>query len=246
MKGIVLAGGTGTRLYPLTKVTNKHLLPVYNEPMIFKPIKTLRDSGISDITVVLGGESIGEVVRVLGNGSELGVRLSFVYQEAPMGIADALFTTRDLCAGRKVAVILGDNIYEDTFAAEAEAFEADEDAGCYLFLKEVEHPTEFGVALLDGETVIDIEEKPAEPKSSMAVTGIYFYDTTVFDRLGAMIAAGASSPRGEFEITTLNMAYVVEGKAKAFFVDGFWSDAGTIDTLLATSAYLAGLKRGQG
>jgi glucose-1-phosphate thymidylyltransferase len=242
LKGIVLAGGTGKRLYPLTKVTNKHLLPVYDEPMIFKPIKTLRDSGIMDITVVLGGESIGDVVRVLGNGSELGVRLSFVYQEAPRGIADALFTTRDLCAGQKIAVILGDNIYEDTFAAQAEAFEAEPGTECYLFLKEVENPAEFGVALLDGTTIIDIEEKPADPKSSMAVTGLYFYDTTVFDRIEGLIAANAYSARGELEITTLNMLYVQDRMAKAFFIEHFWSDAGTIDTLLSTSNYLAGLR----
>ncbi|MBD3211816.1 MAG: NTP transferase domain-containing protein, partial [Candidatus Lokiarchaeota archaeon] len=182
MKGIILAGGTGSRLSPLTQVTNKHLLPVYNEPMIFKVIKTLTNSGIEDITIVLGGESVGDFVRLLGDGSGFGAHLNYVYQQRAGGIAEALYLTKKIVDGHKVAVILGDNIFEDTFTQEFKDFEKSSKYQCSLFLKSVQDPERFGVASLGKENIIEnIVEKPQKPETNYAVTGLYLYDEKIFD-----------------------------------------------------------------
>lgn len=249
MKGILLAGGTGSRLLPLTRVTNKHLLPVYDEPMVFKPLKTLRESGVKDIVIVLGGESVGDFVRLLGSGNELGVNLSYVYQDGAGGIAEALSLTRDIVEGHKVAVILGDNIFEDTFTGELETFMKDKKHGCYLFLKKVNNPSRFGVATVD-ETgrITNLVEKPSNPNSNLAVTGLYFYDETIFEKIDKVVETVGYSNRGELEITDVNNLYVNEGRCKAMLLKSFWSDAGTFKTLLHSSNFIATLvdSRGKG
>ncbi len=239
IKGIILAGGTGSRLSPLTKVTNKHLLPVYDEPMIYKVIKTLTNSGIKDITIVLGGESVGDFVRLLGNGSEFNANINYVYQQQAGGIAEAIFLTEKIVKGHKVAVILGDNIFENTFKTEINLFENSNDFQCYLFLKEVNDPERFGVAELnDDNTIKLIEEKPKIPKSNFAVTGLYLYNEKIFDVIKNVVDKSGYSKRGELEITDVNNYYVKNFKTKAIMIDGFWSDAGTFDTLIKSSNYL--------
>jgi glucose-1-phosphate thymidylyltransferase len=213
---------------------------VYDEPMIFKPIRTLKNAGIENIIIVLGGESIGDVVRVLGNGNDLGVDLAFVYQDKPGGIADALYTVRNLVKDEKIAVILGDNIFEDSFDAIAREFEAQDDYGCYLFVKEVDDPRQYGVAELDENGgIIGVEEKPSNPKSNLAVTGLYFFDAAAFSYLGELEQSGVRGQNGELEITTLNNVYVENKKAKIVHVNGFWADAGTRDNLLKASMHFA-------
>ncbi|HMF32765.1 MAG TPA: sugar phosphate nucleotidyltransferase [Candidatus Lokiarchaeia archaeon] len=238
MKGVILAGGTGSRLSPLTKVTNKHLLPVYNEPMIYKVIRTLTESGITQITILLGGESVGDFIRLLGGGEDFGAKFSYVYQKGAGGIAEALNLTREIVKGENIAVLLGDNIFEDRFKAEVEMFEQDPDNECYLFMKPVPDPQRFGVAELDeNNQIISIEEKPQEPKSNYAVTGLYFYRPNVFEMIDEVIGGIGYSRRGELEITDVNNLYVNKSKAKAMFVNGFWSDAGTFETLLKSSIF---------
>ncbi|MFX0035963.1 MAG: sugar phosphate nucleotidyltransferase [Candidatus Hermodarchaeota archaeon] len=233
IKGVILAGGFGTRLSPLTKVTNKHLLPVYNEPMIYKVIKTLTNSGIKDITIVLGGESVGDFIKLLGDGSEFDANFSYVYQQGARGIAEALYLTKKIVKGHKVAVILGDNIFENTFGNEVKEFENSREYNCFLFLKEVSDPGRFGVAELNkrGE-IINIEEKPKQPKTNLCVTGLYFYDKDIFDVIKTIIVEIGYSARGELEITDVNNYYIKRGKTMAKIVKGFWSDAGTFETLL--------------
>jgi glucose-1-phosphate thymidylyltransferase len=239
MKGIILAGGTGSRLSPLTQVTNKHLLPVYNEPMIFKVIKTLTNSGIEDITIVLGGESVGDFVRLLGDGSDFGAHLNYVYQQRAGGIAEALYLTRKLVKGNKIAVILGDNIFEDSFKDEFQEYEKSNSVQCNLFLKAVEDPERFGVPELTKEkNIIKIEEKPKEPKSNYAVTGLYLYDENIFDVIEYVMQEIGYSDRGELEITDVNNYYIKNYNTKAIFVEGFWSDAGTFDTLMKSSQFV--------
>lgn len=239
MKGIILAGGTGSRLSPLTQVTNKHLLPVYNEPMIFKVIKTLTNSGIEDITIVLGGESVGDFVRLLGDGSGFGAHLNYVYQQRAGGIAEALYLTRKLVKGNKIAVILGDNIFEDSFKDEFQEYEKSNSVQCNLFLKAVEDPERFGVPELTKEkNIIKIEEKPKEPKSNYAVTGLYLYDENIFDVIEYVMQEIGYSDRGELEITDVNNYYIKNYNTKAIFVEGFWSDAGTFDTLMKSSQFV--------
>ncbi|MBA7528058.1 Glucose-1-phosphate thymidylyltransferase [subsurface metagenome] len=224
---------------PLTRVTNKHLLPIYNEPMIFKVIKTLTNSGIEDITIVLGGESVGDFVRLLGDGSEFGAHLSYVYQQQAGGIAEALYLTRKIVKGHKIAVILGDNIFEDNFQSEIQEFELSNTFQCFLFLKEVKDPERFGVAELTEESIIkNIEEKPQKPKSNYAVTGLYLYDEKIFDVIKYVIEEIGYSNRGELEITDVNNHYVKNYKTKVIKVDGFWSDAGTFDTLIKSSNFI--------
>ena len=237
MKGVVLAGGYGTRLYPLTKVTNKHLLPIYDEPMIYKPIKTLVNSGITDITIVLGGESVGDFIKLLGDGSELGAKFTYVYQQKAGGIAEALYLTKNIIKGHKIAVILGDNIFEDTFEKEAKYFEKYNEF-CHLFLKEVDNPERFGVAELNDEILVSITEKPEHPKSNYCVTGLYFYNSRIFKVIEFVIDKIGYSNRGELEITDVNN-YYIEGNPMARYtiVEGFWSDAGTFDTLLKSSNF---------
>ena len=239
MKGIILAGGTGTRLFPLTRVTNKHLLPLYNEPMVFKVIKTLIHSGIKDITIVLGGESVGDFVRLLGDGSEFQANLNYVYQKRAGGIAEALFLTKNIVNGQKLAVILGDNIFEDNFRSEFIKFEQSSEFDCCLFLKKVCDPSRFGVADVNEDlTIKSIEEKPKNPRSNYAVTGLYLYDENIFNVIEKVIYETGYSERGELEITDVNNYYIKNGKVKSIFVEGFWSDAGTFETLHRSSSFI--------
>ncbi|MFX1569931.1 MAG: sugar phosphate nucleotidyltransferase [Promethearchaeota archaeon] len=234
-----MAGGIGTRLSPLTKVTNKHLLPVYDEPMIYKPIKTLTNSGIYDITIVLGGESVGDFIKLLGDGSEFNANFNYVYQQGAGGIAEALYLTKKIVKGYKIAVILGDNIFENSFSNAVTEFETTKEYGCLLFLKKVPDPERFGVAELNGKgEIIDIEEKPEVPKTDFCVTGLYFYDERIFDIIEDVINNIGYSDRGELEITDVNNHYIKKGVTKAQIVQGFWSDAGTFRTLLRCSTFM--------
>lgn len=246
MKGVILAGGIGTRLSPLTKVTNKHLLPVYDEPMIFKVIKTLTNSGITDITIVLGGESVGDFIRLLGDGSEFGSNFTYVYQQKAGGIAEALYLTKEIIKGNKIAVLLGDNIFEESFSAEVKEFENADDYECFLFLKEVPDPKRFGVAEVDEKgNIINIEEKPIKPKSNFCVTGLYFFNEEIFDVIEQVIKDIGYSARGELEITDVNNYYVNLGRTKSKIIKGFWSDAGTFATLLRCSIFMKNLQNNE-
>ncbi len=243
MKGVILAGGTGSRLSPLTKVTNKHLLPVYDEPMVFKVARTLLGSGVRDIMVVLGGESVGDMVRLLGSGKDFGrdVRFTYVYQDRAGGIAEALSLTEGFVGDDDVAVILGDNIFEDTFGRHVKAFAKDRGSECYLFLKRVDDPARFGVAELDRSgRIVDIKEKPKRPRSDWAVTGLYLYRANVYAAIREVIDRTGYSARGELEITDVNNVYVKRGTAKGNEVKGFWSDAGKFETLLRSADFVAG------
>ena len=223
MKGVLLAGGTGTRLHPLTRVTNKHLLPVYDKPMIFHPLETLVKAGLSDILVVTGPEHAGNFMQLLGSGKEFGVRLTYRIQDEAGGIAQALGMAEDFAAGGSVAVILGDNIFEDDFHSAVETFQE----GARIFLKEVPDPERFGVPTLQGTKVIKVTEKPKKPESQYAVTGFYIYDNQVFK----VIKTLKPSHRGELEITDVSNWYINQGQMDAQVVKGFWSDAGTLQSL---------------
>jgi glucose-1-phosphate thymidylyltransferase len=215
MKGIVLAGGTGSRLFPLTKITNKHLLPIYDKPMIYYPIQTLVDAGIQDILLVTGGRNSGDFLRLLANGKEFGLKhLNYAYQEGEGGIADALALAEHFADGDKICVILGDNILEKPIAEMAQAFEKQE-RGARILLKKVPDAERFGVAEMEGDRILSIEEKPKMPKSNYAVTGIYMYDGSVFEKVKKLIPSG----RGELEITDVNNAYIREGSMTYSFVD---------------------------
>lgn len=228
MKGIVLAGGTGSRLFPLTKITNKHLLPIYDKPMIYYPIQTLVDAGIKDLMIVTGGRNSGDFLRLLANGKEFGLKhINYTYQEGEGGIADALALTEHFAEGSKICVILGDNIIENSIAHAVRDFERQE-RGAKILLKEVPDAERFGVAEIQGDRISGIEEKPARPKSNFAVTGIYMYDETVFDKTRTL----KPSARGELEITDVNNAYIREGTMTFNYLDGWWTDAGTFDSLL--------------
>jgi glucose-1-phosphate thymidylyltransferase len=231
LKGIVLAGGLGTRLDPLTRVTNKHLLPIYDRPMIHYPIRTLVDAGITEILVVTGGESAGDFLKLLGNGSEFGLRhLNYTYQKGHGGIAEALGLARHFAGGDAITVILGDNIFEQPIAGAAARF-AEQGRGARIFLKEVPDPRRFGVARIEGDRIAAILEKPSEPPSSFAVTGIYMYDDRVFDIIDGL----APSERGELEITDVNNAYIRLGEMRYEVLDGWWTDAGTFESLYRAS-----------
>jgi len=232
LKGVVLAGGIGSRLYPLTKVTNKHLLPVYNQPMIYYPLRTLVDAGIEEIMIVTGGRNSGDFLRLLSNGKDFGLKhLNYTYQEGEGGIADALRLAEDFADAEKICVILGDNILGGSIRGAARRFEA-QALGAHILLKEVANPERFGVPVFEGERIIRIEEKPKSPASHFAVTGFYFYDGTVFDKIRRLKPSG----RGELEITDVNNAYLAEGTLTYSFLDGWWSDAGTFESLrLATN-----------
>lgn len=228
MKGIVLAGGTGSRLFPLTKITNKHLLPIYDKPMIFYPIQTLVEAGIKDILLVTGGRNSGDFLRLLANGKEFGLaHLNYTYQEGEGGIADALGLAEHFADGEKICVILGDNIIEGSIKDAVQAFEKQE-SGARIMLKEVTDAERFGVAEMNGEHIIGIEEKPRKPKSNYAVIGIYMFDGTVFDKVKKLVPSG----RGELEITDVNNAYIREGTMTYSMLDGWWTDAGTFESLL--------------
>jgi glucose-1-phosphate thymidylyltransferase len=228
MKGIVLAGGTGSRLFPLTKITNKHLLPIYNRPMIYYPIQTLVDAGVEDIMVVTGGRNSGDFLRLLANGKEFGLKhIHYTYQEGEGGIADALALAEHFADGHKICVILGDNIIQGNIRAAADRFRG-QARGAHILLKEVVDAERFGVAEVAGDRIVGIEEKPAHPKSNYAVTGIYMYDSSVFDKIKTLVPSG----RGELEITDVNNAYVREGSLTFSFLSGWWTDAGTFESLL--------------
>jgi len=228
MKGIVLAGGTGSRLFPLTKITNKHLLPIFDKPMIYYPIQTLVDAGIQDLLIVTGGRNSGDFLRLLANGKEFGLKhINYTYQEGEGGIADALALAEHFSDGSKICVILGDNIIEGSIAQAVREFERQEH-GAKILLKEVHDAERFGVAEIKGDRVVGIEEKPAKPKSNYAVTGIYLYDETVFDKTRTL----EPSARGELEITDVNNAYIREGTMTFNYLEGWWTDAGTFESLL--------------
>ena len=235
MKGIVLAGGTGSRLFPLTKITNKHLLPIYDKPMIYYPIQTLVDAGIDDIMIVTGGRSSGDFLRLLANGKEFGLsHINYTYQEGEGGIADALGLAAHFGAGHKICVILGDNIIEKSIRGAVEDFSR-QGKGAKILLKEVTDAERFGVAEFSGDRIIGIEEKPRQPKSQYAVTGIYLYDETVWDKVRTL----KPSARGELEITDVNNAYIAEGSMTYAFLDGWWTDAGTFESLLRATNLVA-------
>lgn len=235
MKGIILAGGGGTRLLPCTKVTNKHLLPVYNQPMIYYPIQFLIKAGIDQILIVTGGNYAGDFLKLLGNGKNLGIKeLNYTYQEGFGGIADALRLSEDFADEDKVAVILGDNIFEDDFSQAVKDFE-NQEQGAKFFLKEVNDPKRFGVAEVQKDKIVQIKEKPKHPKSNYAVTGFYMYDSNVFK----VIKTLKPSARGELEITDVNNFYVKQRTASFEMVKGFWSDAGTWPSLWRSSKFMS-------
>ncbi|MCX5872039.1 MAG: sugar phosphate nucleotidyltransferase [Deltaproteobacteria bacterium] len=235
MKGVILAGGLGTRLYPLTKITNKHLLPIYNKPMISYPVECLVRAGIEDILIVTGGNHPGDFLRLLGNGKEYGVKnISYAYQEGEGGIADALALAENHAACGPVCVVLGDNLLEKTIRSAVDEYRK-QGNGARILLKEVEDPKRFGVPVLDGDKVVKIIEKPADPPSSFAVTGIYMYDTQVFDFIKTL----NPSQRGELEITDVNNLYIDQGTMTWSLIDGWWTDAGTFDSLLKASNLVA-------
>jgi len=227
MKGIVLAGGTGSRLYPLTEVTNKHLLPVGKYPMIFYPIYRLKQAGISEILIVTGREHMGDVIELLGSGKDFGLDFTFKVQDQAGGIAEALGLAKNFVNGDRCVVILGDNIFEDDISSYIRSFEI-QDKGAKILLKEVDDPTRFGVPELKDGKIVSIEEKPKQPKSIYAVTGIYMYDPEVFDIVKTLKPSG----RGELEITDVNNAYIKKNALTYDILKGWWTDAGTPESLL--------------
>jgi len=234
MKGIILAGGTGTRLFPCTQLTNKHLLPVYNKPMIYYPLETLVSAGIKDILIVTGGNNPGDFLKLLKNGKNFGLKeIHFLYQEGAGGIADALRLAEDFSDGERIAVILGDNIFEENMAKYIIDFERQE-KGAKLFFKEVSDPERFGIGEFQNNKLVGMEEKPTQPKSNMACTGLYMYDNQVFD----VVKTLKPSQRGELEITDVNNFYINQGTATYETLKSFWSDAGTFKTLFESAEFM--------
>lgn len=236
MKGVILAGGTGSRLYPLTKVTNKHLLPVGRYPMIYHAIANLAGAGISDVLIVTGTEHMGDVVGLLGSGRSFGMEFTYRVQDEAGGIAQALGLAEAFVGDDRCVVVLGDNIFEHSIAPHVNRFAAQE-RGARILLKEVHDPQRFGVAAIEGGRVVAIEEKPAKPKSNYAVTGVYMYDAAVFD----IIRTLRPSARGELEITDVNNAYLRQGLLEYDVIDGWWTDAGTPESLAAANRLAAGV-----
>ena len=235
MKGVILAGGLGTRLYPLTKVTNKHLLPVYDKPMIYYPIQTLINAGINDILIVTGGNNAGDFLKLLGNGKEFGLKhMNYTYQEGEGGIAEALRLAEFFASGEKVCVVLGDNIIEKNIRKAAENFRRQK-KGAKILLKEVPDPQRFGVAELKGDRITRIEEKPKKPKSRYAVIGIYLFDEEVFN----IIKTLKPSARGELEITDVNNRYIEKRLMTWDILEGWWTDAGTFESLIHANQLVA-------
>lgn len=234
MKGVVLAGGTGSRLRPLTKVTNKHLLPVFDRPMIYYPLQTLAAMGIWDVILISGKEHAGHFLNLLGSGREFGLHLAYEVQEEAGGIAQALGLAEDFVGRDRSVVMLGDNIFEDNFTTALHAYRQ-QPAGARIFLKEVPDPERFGVANIEGDRVTGIEEKPPSPKTSYAVTGLYMYDAEVFQIIRSLKPSG----RGELEITDVNNAYIAAGTMQYNIVHGFWTDAGTFTSLLRANELAA-------
>ena len=235
MRGVVLAGGAGSRLLPLTKVTNKHLLPVYDKPMVFYPLQTLLNAGIRDVLLVTGGKNAGDFLRLLGDGRSFGLeRLQYTYQEGEGGIAQALGLAEHFADGGPICVILGDNLIENNICLAAARFR-ENPLGARILLKQVPDAHRFGVAQLSGDRVVGIEEKPKFPKSDYAVTGIYFYDATVFQKIRRLKPSG----RGELEITDVNNFYIQDGALSCEILDGWWTDAGTFESLLRANNLVA-------
>lgn len=235
MKGVILAGGLGTRLSPLTKITNKHLLPVYDKPMVYYPIRTLVNAGITDILIVTGGNNAGDFLRLLGNGKEFGLKhINYTYQEGEGGIAQALDLAEFFSDGDSICVMLGDNIIENNIKKAVHDFKK-QGGGAKVMLKEVDDPERFGVAQIDGDKIIGIEEKPKNPKSNYAVIGIYMYDAKVFDIIKTLVP----SNRGELEITDVNNAYIKNGTLSYEVLQGWWTDAGTFKSLIKASNLVA-------
>ncbi|MBI2094680.1 MAG: NTP transferase domain-containing protein [Candidatus Omnitrophica bacterium] len=235
MKGVILAGGLGKRLWPLTKITNKHLLPIYDKPMIYYPLSLLVEAGIKDILIVTGGNHAGEFLRLLGNGQAFGLKhINYTYQEGEGGIAEALGLARHFATGKKLAVVLGDNIFEHSVRPMIESFRRQR-KGARVLLKKVNDAHRFGVADVRGKRILSIEEKPLKPKSNWAVTGIYLYDSAVFD----IIQTLKPSSRGELEITDVNNAYARKGQLEFDTLDGWWTDSGTFDSLLKANQLVA-------
>ncbi len=227
MKGVILAGGLGTRLHPLTRITNKHLLPIFDRPMIYYPLQALINAGIRDILLVTGGNNAGDFLKLLGNGKGFGLQhLNYTYQEGEGGIAAALSLAEHFVDGERVCVVLGDNVIERNFAASAAKFERGTE-GARILLKAVPDPERFGVAVFRGKRIVGIEEKPRRPKSRYAVTGIYMYDARVFDVIRTLKPSG----RGELEITDVNNWYLRQGELGYEILRGWWTDAGTFDAL---------------
>ncbi len=230
VKGVVLAGGLGTRLHPLTSITNKHLLPVWNKPMIYYPIKTLVDAGVKDVMIVTGGNNAGDFLRLLGDGKELGLKhIEYAYQKGEGGIADALRLAEDFIDGNKSVIVLGDNIIEKPIKRFVDKFRR-QDSGARILIKKVPDPKRFGVVEFDKskKRIIKIAEKPKKPKTHYAVTGIYMYDSRVFD----IVKKLKPSNRGELEITDVNNAYIKHGQMEYDILSGFWTDSGTFESLL--------------
>lgn len=235
MKGVILAGGLGTRLHPLTKITNKHLLPVHDKPMIFYPVQALINAGIRDILIVTGGNNAGDFLRLLGNGKEFGLQhINYTYQEGEGGIAAALSLAEYFSAKEKICVILGDNIIEMNILAAVQAFEKQR-GGAKILLKEVPDPQRFGVPEIQGDKIVKIEEKPKRPRSQFAVIGIYMYDSAVFEITRSL----RPSARGELEITDVNNEYIRRGNLTYDILEGWWTDAGTFESLLRASNLVA-------
>ena len=240
MKGIVLAGGLGSRLSPLTRITNKHLLPVFDQPMIYYPIQTLVEAGIKDILIVTGGNSAGDFLKLLRNGAEFGLsRIHYAYQEGEGGIAAALGLAEDFAEKSPICVVLGDNILEKSIASFAKKFRH-QGSGAKILLSEVSDPERFGVPVIEAGHITRIEEKPSDPKSQYAVIGVYMYDNRVFDIIKTLKPSG----RGELEITDVNNAYIEAGDLSWDVIDGWWTDAGTFDSLLKASNLVSEMRAG--
>jgi glucose-1-phosphate thymidylyltransferase len=235
LKGVILAGGLGKRLGPLTKITNKHLLPVYDRPMIYYPLQLLVDAGIRDILIVTGGNHAGEFLRLLGNGQAFGLKhINYTYQEGEGGIAQALGLAKHFAEGSRIVVVLGDNILQHGIRPYVDRFRK-QTAGARVLLKRVNDPGRFGVAALKGKRIVSIEEKPKKPKTDLAVTGVYMYDENVFD----IIKTLKPSRRGELEITDVNNAYIRGGRLEYDILKGWWTDSGTFDSLLRANMLVA-------
>ncbi len=235
MKGIVLAGGLGTRLQPLTRISNKHLLPVYDKPMVYYPIQCLINAGVTNIMIVTGGRNSGDFLSLLGNGREFGLQhLDYTYQEGEGGIAEALALTEYFASGDSVCVVLGDNIIEGNILGAVKEFQ-EQGGGARILLKKVSDPQRFGVPVFDNDRIVKIEEKPKQPKSEFAVTGIYMYDPTVYEKIRPLERSG----RGELEITDVNNRYIEEGSLRYSELEGWWTDAGTIESLHRVSNLVA-------
>jgi glucose-1-phosphate thymidylyltransferase len=235
VKGVILAGGLGTRLGPLTKITNKHLLPIYNKPMIYYPLTLLVEAGIKDILIVTGGNHAGEFLRLLGDGRQFGLsHINYTYQEGEGGIAEALGLAKHFAKNSRMVVVLGDNILENSIKPYVDRFRSQK-TGARVLLKSVEDPERFGVATIKGKKIVNIEEKPKNPKSNHAVTGVYMYDENVFD----IVKTLKPSRRGELEITDVNNAYIQKNALEFDVLKGWWTDSGTYDSLLRANLLVA-------